>query len=663
MKKTKLQYSGLITALVYSLTIFSLSISHVSLADDTETLLGAGGQAWSTPNVLFIIDTSGSMAWDKTCVSNCRDLADTNPNQKLYIVKQAYTKLMNDFSGINVALMRFDGTTSRNGGSYNKGGYFISPMQELNSTNRSNIISAASSLTAQGRTPLAETLYEAARFYRGMSVDFGDSTTPGTNVSGVLDPNNSNNYQSPALYQCQANYIVLLTDGEPKADFDADSSIPNLPNYNSGSCSFVDGSSDCLDNVAEYLHTVDISSAAGFQNVDTYTIGFTTNQQLLQDTANKGGGRYIQANDATSLESAFNTILKTVINSNNSFSPPAIAANAFNSVSDYNKLYFTLFEPSAKPKWDGNIKPYTLSGDPPEVTDAAGVAAISAQGFFKDTSRSLWSSVADGGSIAEGGANGNLPTAAKRNLYTFTGTYTNGVPDSSATSFPTLSNPNNALKNAPSSELTAAMLGLSNPDPVALDAAFTSVIDTIRSDTLGDPLHSKPILVNYGGTAANPDLTLFAATNAGFLHAIDATTGVEQFGFIPQELLQQLPTLTQNGGRHLYGLDGDVTAWVEDNNSNGIIEKANNDHVYVYVGMRRGGNSRSNNYYALDVTTRSKPELKWVIKGGSGQFAELGQTWSRPELTTIKYGAGTRKVLIFGGGYDTAEDSNPVYQP
>ena len=50
------------------------------------------------------------------------------------------------------------------------------------------------------------------------------------------------------------------------------------------------------------------------------------------------------------------------------------------------------------------------------------------------------------------------------------------------------------------------------------------------------------------------------------------------------------------------------------------------------------------------------PELLWQIKGGEGDFANLGQSWSRMALSTMEvYGVET-KVLIFGGGYDTVLD-------
>ena len=53
-----------------------------------------------------------------------------------------------------------------------------------------------------------------------------------------------------------------------------------------------------------------------------------------------------------------------------------------------------------------------------------------------------------------------------------------------------------------------------------------------------------------------------------------------------------------------------------------MILSDSGDHVYLYTGMRRGGS----NYYALDVTDRNNPELLWTIQGGSGDFAELGQS-------------------------------------
>lgn len=613
--------------------LYVLSAGHPVLADDTEVLVGPGGQAWATPNVLFVMDTSGSMRTkDGFILSD----GSTDDRTRLEIVQEAFSDLMNNNAGFNVALMRFD-----SGGS---GGYFVSPMQELNDSTRDSIIDASNDLSAGGNTPLSETFYEAALFWSGSSVDYGS----GKNVTGVPD---NGNYISPITSECQRNYTILLTDGAPNKDDDADSKIATMTGSN---CT-----GNCLDEVAGYLYTTDQNTnIADNQIVETFTIGFAdgAGQQLLTDTARAGGGTPIPggtndhdltAANSAELATAFTDILSAITDTNSSFAAPALAANSFNGIAHFNKLYFTLFEPDAAPKWVGNVKPYAID-DNFNLVDAGDNDAIDANGFFEPTSRSFWSLTADGASIGAGGANDKLPAAASRNLYTYTGDYSTTGPY-------TLSSASNALENSGPSSLTAAMLGMSNVNP----AAFSAVLDTMRAAPLGAPLHSKPALVIYGGQENAPELTLFVATNDGFIHALNASTGVEKFAFIPQELLPNLPTLAGGTGSVVYGMDGDITVWVNDTDQN--IDSTDGDFVYVYAGMRRGGN----NYYAIDATTLTAPTLKWVIKGGPGGtpgFEELGQSWSKPTLTTINYGPspGTKKVLIFGGGYDTAQDARPL---
>ena len=80
------------------------------------------------------------------------------------------------------------------------------------------------------------------------------------------------------------------------------------------------------------------------------------------------------------------------------------------------------------------------------------------------------------------------------------------------------------------------------------------------------------------------------------------------------------------------------------------------EFAYLYQGMRRGGK----NYYALNVTDRSSPVLMWEIKGGSGGFSELAQTWSAAYRGKIKLNGVDKNVLVFGGGYDPAEDTSTI---
>ena len=159
---------------------------------------------------------------------------------------------------------------------------------------------------------------------------------------------------------------------------------------------------------------------------------------------------------------------------------------------------------------------------------------------------------------------------------------------------------------------------------------------------MGDPIHSQPIIVNYG----TDDSAIFVATNQGMLHSFDTSTGEENFAIMPKTLLQNLHHFYKDTSslEHKYGLDGDM------------ILRTVGENKYLYVGMRRGGR----NYYVFDVTQKTSPTLKFKIEGGAGTLAKLGQTWSRPTITKVNMGGQVKNVMIVGGGYDDAQDDRIV---
>lgn len=580
---------------------------------------------------------------------------------RLGVVKDAFANLLNSISGINAGLMRF----SANG----SGGYFLQPMLELNTTNRTTLIDQVNGLSAGGLTPLAETLYESSLYWRSKPVDFGDSSTPAHNISSVLDTTDTSRYKTPMEFQCQKNFVVLLTDGEPTEDTEADTKIQALPNF-----STITGSStcsgDCLDELSQWMYKSDLNDMNDKQNVITYTIGLQTDQVLLSDTARKGGGTYHTVESATDLSTAFTNILTDILSVNDTFIAPAVTVNAFNRLTHRDELYFAVFRPAGSPNWPGNVKRYQLSTSPSMIIDANSANAVDTNtGFFSGSSRSFWTLDADapdGDDVEKGGAAGLLSTS--RAVYTYTGT--------SAPINADLRRTVDYHFDESNTTLTKTLLGISTQT----DAYRTNLIQWARGvdildadedgDTtdarraMGDILHNKPVLVTYGGTEASPDITLFVGTNEGFLHAFNASTGQEQFAFIPKELLPILKSRYENSDTapHLYGLDGSLSVWHNDVNGDRVVLNSDStvqtdEFVYLYAGMRRGGS----NYYAFDVTDRYTPFLKWQITGGTGDFAELGQTWSRPTVAKIKLHNGStlqeRTVLIFGGGYDTDQDN------
>jgi type IV pilus assembly protein PilY1 len=645
-------------------------------------------------------------------------ITETIYRQRIEVVKDAIYNLVSTMNNVNIGLMRFDRDAS--------GGMVVAPVGAVD-TVRDNFLFELYSMYPNGGTPLAETLYEAGLYFRGLSPYYGASSED--RFYDVLDPSaisptevpwrgsytgdsssnfsygdnegfyeyaNGNSvpnktlarnsvaasksggkYISPIDFDCQKNYIVFLTDGEPSSSDDPPSSNANF-SYNACNKKYSSTGSDtenCLPQVAEAL--ADSNLAEG-KRVSTYTIGFATDQTLLADAAAKskeqsGYGKYDIADDAASLATVFNNILIDILTTSSTFTSPAVSVNAFNRTTHRDTLYYTLFKPSSGPHWDGNLKRYRLKFKPdgsPEIVGQDDLAAINTtegeDGFFLGTAFSFWSAQADGKEAADGGAASKLAGPSP----TFTAyrkVFTNISGD-------TLTDANNALSKSNTAIITTHLgVATTTERDKLLQWAEGLDVDDINENgstndartIMADPLHSKPALIQYGGLDTDPYMVAFVATNDGYLHAIDTrkNEGDELFSFVPKELLGQLKDYYKDSESQArpYGLDGDVVTWVNDKNRNGKIEGT--DHVYIYFGMRRGGS----NIYAMDVTEMGqdgngiKPKMKWTIEGGAGDFAQLGQTWSAPVFRKIKVNGVITPVLVFGGGYDETQDS-PVRQ-
>lgn len=550
---------------------------------------------------------------------------------RMAIMQNVANNLADTVTGVNIGLMTFKPDD------YSEGGRILNNVKDVK-VNAGDFKSEVNRLSPDTNTPLSETLFGAMRYYQGKQPFLDDDPRSNTVSDG--------NYISPIELECQANNIILLTDGEPTKDTNHSTYMGNEIGQ---SC---DG--NCLDEIAGHMRNNDMSMAyAGDQTVTTYTVGFEINDPLLAKTATAGGGNYYQANNAQQLADAFDDIVRSVLETSSTFVAPGVAINSFNRLNHLDALYYSVFEPDTRPLWDGNLKRYKITSNG-DIVDVNGNQAIdSATGFFKDGAQSWWSPSPDGKTVTAGGVRAKLPDATNnRNLYT----WINGK---------NLTASDNLISSG-SSALTKALLGDSNMS----DAERLKLIKWIRGEDvldsdgdsqtsdarkfISDPLHSEPKLIVYGGTEASPDTTVFFGDNQGYLHAVNGETGEIYFSFMPAELLKNQKILMDNSdkvGDRLYGMDGSIVSWVK--NPSGDIKAADGDHVYLYSGMRRGGRS----YYALDATDRTAPKAMWQISGGSGDFAELGETWSTPVKSKINIDGTVKDVLFFAGGYDTNQDS------
>lgn len=208
---------------------------------------------------------------------------------------------------------------------------------------------------------------------------------------------------------------------------------------------------------------------------------------------------------------------------------------------------------------------------------------------------------------------------------------------------------------------------------------------TARPSMHGDVLHSRPSVVDYGGSIG---VVAYYGSNDGTYHAVDGNqptftnsvtgatisdthAGQELWSFVPQRYYTRLTRLRANSPvmklpstasginpapqRKDYFFDGSTSVY-QLVNTNGTAKS-----VYIYLTARRGSRS----LWAMDVTTPSSPKMLWKIDNttnssgaASTLFAELGQTWSSPKLVPVS--GWPNPVLIFGAGYDpAAEDAEP----
>ena len=679
---------NLILALTKSLIVSSILLALITppaYADDLE-IYGVSESENLPVNVLFIFDVSGSMGWGKD------GDRDPEPGESRYeIMLEALKKVLDgnkDTNNLKVGVSWFSANSS---GIRWPVTDILADAHDIDNDipagayKSYEIIPHLLETNAQpsGSTGIVQALFEASQYFRGGEVWAGKNeadtwntstgqykekrrrlwpamrktyTDSTRNGSGYW---NGAKYISPIIDRCTPNFIVLLSDGEPtSSSYDARKKIEamtgttcaDIPNLDSGKCGA---------ELVHYLANNDQLENQTGTDIRTFSIGFNITgkgKTFLQSLAANGNGEFYSASDASDLEHAFNNIIRSITAENESFSSLVTTIRASTLSSD-NRVFLNMFKPAETRSWQGNTKGYFI--DSTGLLDVDGNSAVMDDpdgpgklDKFKESARSFWSNNIDGNFVHQGGASGEIENNNSRQIYTYT---EDDAPNKSALTKITTNN----------SKITPAMMGVIGV------SEKREVLDWLLNDSsMGDPLHAKPLMISYANsTGKNKRDIIFSMTNQGLLHAIDASKpsgfseydgGEELFAFIPQALLSNLKDHKANlvSSDHLYGLDGALSYYHDDTNNDTYVNPG--EKTYLYFGMRRGGR----NYYALDISNLSSPSLTWRIEGGTGDFTQLGQTWSRPTPTTINWNGGsTKKVIIFGGGYDQNADNHLTRTP
>ena len=690
-------------------------ISFYTHSEDIELYVNHNVETTEKPKVLLMFDTSGSMLFrlsdgracyeslsessgsfiecstsppegESTCYA--KNYYDSNEaihtvtceKSRLSVAKEAVSRVLTDNQGdIEFGLMRFRGDT---------GGYILSKI----GTSAASINTQVQAISAGGATPLAETLYESYRYLAAGVVDQASSAserdTSAERNSSYVSPFTVEIIDGQAVLRCDNSVnIIIITDGDPTGDSERNQNIIDL-------YPVVEGDDDgvykaqiyeesYLPALAKYMKSnttpndplnKDLYETTNTvqDTATTYTIGFGTGltdkgKLILNETALRGGGEFFKAETSIALAEALKVSINKINESNSSFTAPSVASNSSDRTESNDSIYYSMFYPATGARWQGNLKKLKLINETLIDSSSPALPAIDpATGNIDNKARTFWlpdTANADGNLVEQGGANLMLSTETARTIYTDVGEVATGhqmakfkFSNAKIGAGGSVSDLANYMKvpiassNLETKENVKSLIQWAKGKDV--DDEDNNPVTTLRKDIMGDPIHSKPIVLDYGGG----DVRILIGTNAGFIHMFkDFNESVsESWAFIPYELFDNLQDIrTNKADTKVYGMDNTAAVYFDDVDGNGTVDDT--DKVWAFFSMRRGGKS----YYAIDITDPDSPKLMWKLSSGDENFTHLGQTWSKPYIGFVNAsGFKDHPVLIFGGGFDTNKDNN-----
>jgi len=432
------------------------------------------------------------------------------------------------------------------------------------------IITRVNAIRGSGWTPLGETLADIADYFR-------------------TDPD-------AIQYDCQRNFVVVVTDGYPTQDHDFTTDLGNdytdpsedTPN---STCSSIGApnpdSDDCsgyLDDVALWMRTNDMrDDMDGRQYVNTYTVGMNVDAPILDETAIDGDGAYFVANNAAQLSASLQDVLRDILNRISSGAAVAVVSTE-GQADDY--LFRGKFLPTS---WAGYLEAFVL---PYNTGDTPAWEAGDLLSQRSPSTREIITSV--------GGVQQDFTAANVNNLY--------------------------------------GAMGVAN------STIGTNVINWTRGENvtgyrdrkgwiLGDIVESAPVTVGrpmgthtfndyraFRNANAGRERAIYVGSNDGMVHGFLAATGEELWAYVPNSKLSFLDDIAATNYCHAFSVNGTprvVDAYVQGKWRTVLIE-----------GLKQGGST----YFALDVTDPRNPEFLWEI-----DLADVSESWAQVEVARVEY--------------------------
>ncbi len=493
-------------------------------------------------------------------------------------------------------------------------------------------------------------------------------------------------------YSCQNHYALLVTDGMPSAD---NNGRPYSTTERTHDCIWDENINGCqsgqlkkaaTDAVAaiERLRTIDADSDGQTdREVLSFVIAMadsvTNNHALsVMDALAYAGGGYptaFKGTHADGFRDALLRIMENIQRRSGSASALTVQDDVVFEDEVIQASYATNYDSS---NWSGNIFAY------PKNIDTA----------VTDTDHPFWSADEELNlqyPLMTGGSKPIRSNLGNRRLATASSTAGISGPDLGI-AFRNLANLTSLqqalLKNQQA--MLDYLRGASNEE----NARYRK-----RDSLLGDIINASPVVVRAPAANYNPDKNpgykefvedyqerinmLYQPANDGFLHAFRAVTdpaasvqdprdGQELWGYVPNLLLEELPSLSVRG-RFIHKMYLDATPVVADVDFNykGVSNPANYGaadsdwHTLLVGGLGKGGRG----FYALDIT---EPEVQtdsdvaakvlWEFPNSIRNVTtrervikQVGYSFGKPLIIKTK---ALGWVVVVTSGYNNGSDTN-----
>ena len=562
-------------------------------------------------------------------------LASLPGKTRIETIKDVVTDLINNNPSVGFGITTLNGSTYSAGvhsGSY---GYQMwTPegnasqgqqprVRATIGTSTASLITTVQGLTAYGGTPLATTYIEALKYFAG---------------ERERDPYRSGGrYTSPISSECDASFVVLLTDGLPSSDtdnhihghwiYDYDGDNEDGANRNRR-CS----SSRCsnfLDDAAHYAYNNDFSSSVdGIQNIRSYAVGLGLDFDLLDDfAANGGSGQALRADTSQELTDALSNIVSNLVTTAVGAAGVAVAE----VFGENGQVFRPRFNAA---NWSGNVEKFYASGG--SLVSAFDMGDLLEARDLGTNPRTIYSgSDPDGDGRSTTMIDFTTANAATLRPQLFK-LYDSGTLNANLLADPI----DNYTQNTAAETLISFIHGTDAEDMRTRDSDGDG-----NTEKLGDIVYSRPKYVgpsnahyssfngytSYVRSRRSEQNLLLVGANDGMLHAFDADTGQELWAYIPSSLLPYLEMLARpsyNNEYHRYYINGQIK--VED------VYVGGSWKTLAMFGLGGGGSQ----WIVLDITDRDTPQLLFEVNDPSAG----GESWNEP-------------VVVVNGG--TATSSSP----